>query len=104
VRTSGNDVVQRTSAGIERLQVKGRAVLSKNLGGQRIGTLSIKKKWDGVLLVLMDENFDTSKIIEAARRRVVEEIKRPGSKARNKRGVLSVPLLRRIGRQVWPHE
>jgi hypothetical protein len=68
VRTSGYDVIRWTRAGIERLQVKGRVVLSKNLVGQRIGTLNVKKKWDGVLLVLMDENFDTIKIFEAARR------------------------------------
>jgi hypothetical protein len=103
-RTAGYDVIRRTRAGIERLQVKGRVVLSKNMAGQRIGTLNVKKKWDGVLLVLMDENFDTIKIFEAARRPVVKAIKRPGSKARNERGALSVTLFRRIGRQVWPHD
>jgi hypothetical protein len=104
VRTAGYDVIRRTRAGIERLQVKGRVVLSKNMAGQRIGTLNVKKKWDGVLLVLMDEKFDTIQIFEAARRPVVKAIKRPGSKARNERGALSVTLFRRIGREVWSRE
>jgi hypothetical protein len=104
VRTAGYDVIRRTRTGIERLQVKGRVVYSKSMAGQRIGTLSVKKKWDGVLLVLMDGNFDTIKIFEAARRPLVKAIKRPGSTARNERGALSVTLFCRIGHQVWPQK
>src|SRR5260370_15731848 len=57
VRTSGYDVIRRTRARIERLQLKGRGLLSKNLVRQRIGTLNVKKQWHGVLLVPMDQNF-----------------------------------------------
>jgi hypothetical protein len=94
VRTAGYDAIRRSRAGIERLQVKGRVVFSKSLAGQRIGTLSVKKKWDGVLSVLMDEKFDTIKIFEAARRSVVKEIERPGSNAWNAEALAKIsPIL-----------
>jgi hypothetical protein len=70
----------------------------------RMGSLDISKEWDGVLLVLLDGNFDAMKIFEAPRAAVIEAITRPGSKARNERGALSISLFcsSRLGRQVWP--
>jgi hypothetical protein len=101
VRTAGYDVIRRTLGGIELLQVKGRVLPSPKLVG-RLGSLDITQQWDAVLLVLMDQNFDTMKIYEAARAPVIEAITRPGGKARNERGALAVRQFCRIAHQVWP--
>lgn len=102
VRMAGYDVIRKTPSGVERLQVKGRVVPSKRLLGQRIGAIDVTTEWDAMLLVLMDQNFDTFAIYEAGREAVIEALGRPGSKARNERGALNVSVFRRIGRQVWP--
>lgn len=104
VRTAGYDAIRRRPDGTEqRLQVKGRVMHSTKLVG-RMGSLDITKDWDGVLLVLLDQDFNATRIFEAPRASVVEAITRPGSKARNERGALSIPLFcsKRLGRQVWP--
>ena len=104
VRTAGYDVIRHLPDGNEyRLQVKGRVIHSTKLVG-RMGSIDITKDWDAVLLVLLDQNYDAFKIFEAARAPVIKAITDPGSKARNERGALSVPLFcsAKLGRQVWP--
>lgn len=55
-----------------------------------------------MLLVLTDQNFDTFAIYEAARAPVIAAITRPGSKARNERGALSIPsFCRTLGQKIW---
>ncbi len=70
----------------------------------RLGSIDIAKEWDAVLLVLLDDNYDTMKIFEAPRAQVIKAITDPGSEARNERGALSIPHFcsARLGRQVWP--
>ena len=56
--------------GGKRIQIKGR-VLGKNAGaGQRIGTIRLDKKWDSVVLVLLDEQFLPTEIYEAGRKKI----------------------------------
>jgi hypothetical protein len=103
VRSPGFDVIRRLPNGAEhRLQVKGRVMHSAKLVG-RMGSLDITKDWNAVLLVLMDQNFNTVKIFEPDREPVIAALSRPGSKARNERGSLSISLFcRSLGREIWP--
>lgn len=82
-------------------QIKGRCMLPGCKPGQRLGSIDITKPFDAVLLVLLDKNFDATQIYEADREAVIEALTKPGSKARNERGAMSVSLFRRIGRKVW---
>lgn len=66
-----------------------------------MGSIDIKKEWDAVLLVLVDENFDAYEMHEAERAAVIAAIVAPGSKGRNDRGSLSVNLFTKIGRVRW---
>ncbi len=87
--------------GGKRIQIKGR-VLGKNAGaGQRIGTIRLDKKWDSVVLVLLDEQFLPTEIYEAGRKKIKAALIAPGSKARNERGQLSVSKFKSIGRPIW---
>jgi hypothetical protein len=104
VRTAGYDAVRHLPGGaVHRLQVKGRVLHSTKLVG-RLGKINICHEWDGVLLVLLDNNYNTTKIYEADQAPVVKAISEPGSKARNERGSLSISLFcsPRLSRQVWP--
>ncbi len=98
-RQAGYDAVRRSDGA--RLQIKGRCVPAGSNPGQQVSRIDIKKEFDGVLLVILDENFDTTEIYEADRAAVVEAISAPGSKARNERGSLPVAKFKSIGRRIW---
>lgn len=83
------DAIRKRGKKSERLQIKGRRVINPK-GGQRMGSISLKKPWDAVLLVMLDDDFEPTAIYEANRHRVSKALLAPGSKARNERGALSV--------------
>lgn len=101
VRQAGYDAIRRTANETRRLQVKGRCILTNN-PGQRIGSIDLDKEWDGVLLVLLDQNLQATAIYEAERSAVEAALRAPGSRARNERGALSVSKFKSIGSRVWP--
>jgi hypothetical protein len=100
-RQAGYDATERTNGGVRHLQVKGRCLLSKCKAAQRLGSIDIEKRWDAVLMVLLDENFDATEIYEAPRAAVLAALAAPGSKARNERGALSVRTFKNIGKMRW---
>lgn len=61
----------------------------------------MKKDWDAVLMVLLDENFDATEIYEADRSAVLAALSAPGSRARNERGALAVRKFKTIGKLRW---
>jgi hypothetical protein len=61
----------------------------------------VKKDWDAVLVVLLDENFDATEMHEAERAAVLAALSAPGSKARNQRGQLGVSKFKAIGKLRW---
>jgi len=100
-RQAGYDAIRRIGKVEEHLQIKGRCILTKN-PGQRLGKIDLKHRWDAVLLVLLDVDFEPTAIYEAKREAIEEALKAPGSKARNERGALSVSSFKRLGERVWP--
>ena len=70
--------------------------------GQRLGSIDVKKDWNAVLMVLLDENFDAIEIHEAERTAILAALTAPGSKARNERGALGVNKFKAIGKLRWP--
>lgn len=83
-------------------QIKGRCLVDNRNPGQRLGKIDTSKRFDAVLLVELDKNFNAMRIFEADRSCVVAALETPGSKARNERGQLSISKFRSIGWQVWP--
>ena len=96
VRTDGFDAKE----GEKRLQIKTRCVADASKGGM-IGSIKLDKPWDAVLLVLLDQEMEPMAIYEAERKVIEEELTKPGSKARNERGALSIAKFRQIGRTRW---
>src|SRR5690349_16531380 len=64
-RQAGYDAIEHQSGGIRYLQIKGRCILPGCKPGQRLGSIDIKKQWDAVLMVLLDETFQAFEIYEA---------------------------------------
>ena len=103
VRNAGYDATERDSAGrLRKLQIKGRCVLPGCKLRQRVGRIDVNEDWDAVLMVLLDEYLDATAIYEAPRARVLKALSKPGSRARNERGALSVSKFKMIGKLRWP--
>lgn len=101
-RQEGFDAIDTADNARRQLQIKGRCLLPGCKPGQRIGGIKIDKSFDAVLLVLLNEDLEATEIIEADRQTVIDAIMKPGSKARNERGALSVREFKKIGRKRWP--
>jgi hypothetical protein len=98
-RQPGYDAVEKLADGSERrLQIKGRRLLLDSKPGQRTGSIDVSKskKWDSVILVLLDENFEIKEIHEAKRKDIERELK--GSS----RCDLHVSKFKSIGSLRWP--
>ncbi len=98
-RTAGYDAKDRQG---RRIQIKSRVLPSfKKLGGQRVGSIKLNQPWDDVVLVLMSETFEPHGIYKARRSDIQAALSKPGSKARNKRGMLGVNKFIQIGKKIW---
>lgn len=87
-----------------RFQIKGRAIFDEKKGGQRLGQIKVDQNWDKILLVLMDEDFETTEIYEASREDMLDDIEEVGASNRTKRGAMSVARFKRLARLVWSND
>lgn len=97
-RQAGYDAISKKDS--KKFQIKGRCILSKN-PGQRLGAIKLDKEWDCVILILLDGVLEPFEIYRAWRPEITEALEKPGSKARNERGALSVSKFKSIGERVW---
>jgi len=80
------------------------AIFDERKSGHRIGQLKLNQDWDSVLLVLMNEDFETVEIYEATREDIAACMEETGGSRRSRRGALSVARFRIIGRLLWSKE
>jgi hypothetical protein len=100
-REPGYDAIQHNGKKRFKVQIKGRCLPKKPKPGERVGTIKLDREWDRIVLVLMNEDFEATKIFEAERPAVERALRAPGSKARNERGSLAVSKFKAIGKLVW---
>lgn len=84
-----------------RIQIKTRCILPGSNSGQRLGSIKLSHEWDSVMLILLDIDFEPLEIFEAKRVDIKRELVKPGSKARNERGALSINKFKSIAVLVW---
>lgn len=101
---SGFDAIGRGERHEERIQIKGRVIFDEVKKNQRIGQLKVEQDWDRVMLVLMDENYETEAIYEADRDTLLEALNEQQTSNRNKRGVMSVAKFKNIADLVWTRD
>ena len=97
----GFDALRGDGDDAQRLQIKARVVFDEIKSAHRIGELKLDRPWDGVLLVLLDHDYEPFAIYEATRAAIEAALDdvRP-----NKRGTLTVPRVQRIGQVVWSRD
>ena len=97
----GYDAVYESEGTLKRVVVKGRAIFDQSKNAQRIGQLKLDKAWDEALLVLMDEDYQTTEIYRAERSKMDEVL---AEKPANKRGIMTVKQFKIIAEKAWPHD
>ncbi len=98
---AGHDAVRRQDGGEELLQIKARVVFDETKGAHRLGELKLDRPWDTLVVVLMDQHYEPFEIYEVARPVVEAALEDRGSR---KKGTLSVPRIRIIGRLAWARD
>lgn len=81
-----------------KFQIKGRVQFDDSRNRQRIGQLAFDGQWDVVVLVLMDEDYQPTELIEASREALAAAL---ADTKPNKRGAMTVARFRNLGRVVW---
>ena len=97
----GYDAVYESDGNLRKVVVKGRAIFDESKSAQRIGQLKLDKAWDEALLVLMDEDYETTEIYRAERSKMDEVL---AEKPANKRGAMTVKQFKIIATKVWPSD
>ncbi|MDF1644748.1 MAG: hypothetical protein P1U80_11255 [Pseudomonadales bacterium] len=84
-----------------RYQIKNRVVFDDSKGGHRIGQLNFHGDWNVLLLVLLDEQYNTVEIYQMDRETAVEAVDELNNDTRKKRGPMSVAKFKALGSLVW---
>jgi len=99
---SGVDALRDSEQGVERIQIKGRVIFDPKKTGQRIGQLNIDANWDVVLLVMMNEDYQSTAIYSVSKPHLLTVLAEQQDSKNNTRGALSVKKFQAIAEQVWP--
>jgi len=87
-----------------KVQIKGRAIFDERKAGQRLGQLKLDKDWDLLIVVLMDEQFETFEIYEVERAEIENALRDSAGSRRKGRGALSIKRVKIIGHLAWTRE
>lgn len=88
----------------QRFQIKGRAIFDESKSGQRLGQIKLDQEWDRLVLVLMDEDFETTEIYAVSRDEMMDDLEESQNSNRQKRGIMSVARFKRLAHLVWNRE
>lgn len=80
-----------------RVQIKGRVIFDEKRTGYRLGQVKTGQPWDAILLVIMNEEFESNEIYLADRADILDVIEQ----GKNKRGALSIARFKAIGELLW---
>ncbi|HEC12254.1 MAG TPA: hypothetical protein ENI80_03245 [Acidiferrobacteraceae bacterium] len=103
-QAGGYDAIGKGERKGKKIQIKGRVVFDEKKSGQRVGQIKIDQEWDSVLLVLMDDQYESCEIYEAQRDDILAELSNAKGGRRSRRGAISVAKFKNIGRLVWDRE
>ena len=84
----------------KRVQIKGRVLFDEQKSGQRVGQIKLEQEWDAIVLVVMDEHYDTIEIF-VAERETIDEAMGDAQAGRNKRGAMTVAKFKHLSQLVW---
>jgi hypothetical protein len=88
----------------KKILIKGRVLFDDSRSSPRIGQISPDGRWDSVVLVLFDNNYEPMDMYQASTEEIEQALKiKPDSKSK-KRGAMSIAQFKIIGSLVWTRE
>ena len=103
-RNCGYDAIGKGERDGLQYIIKGRTIFDETKSGHRLGQFKFDIPWDGMFLVLMDEEYEPFEIYEASREELQEAVDESQTSKRSKRGPVSVAKFKIIGHLVWTKE
>jgi len=100
----GYDAIGRGAREGKRIQIKARVLFEDQRSGARIGQMKTDQEWDSVMLVVLNDEYDTIDIYEVERASIEAAMSDTVPSKRNKRGAMSVAKFKAIGQLVWTAE
>lgn len=94
-RCEGYDATEIIDGREHKIQIKGRRLLPTSKASQKVGTLKFGKKWDSVMLVLLNEDYEPTSIWQANRAAAETE------RDRRNRNELTVHFFKKHARLRW---
>jgi len=95
------DAILATASGVQKLQIKARVIFDPQKSGYRVGQLNLQANWDWLLLVLMDERYETTEIYRLPKAVLVRELG-DARHLKKARGAISVRKFKAIAERCWP--
>lgn len=102
--TAGVDAIGSGSREGQRVQIKARVMTQEHKSGARLGQINTQGDWDTLLLVILDDNYETTEIYEASREELDDAITASEQSNRARRGALSVAKFKNVGWLAWARE
>ncbi len=84
-----------------KVQIKGRAIFDETKSGHRLGQLKLEQEWDGIVLVVMNDKFESVEIYFCHRDEIESAL---AESTPNKRGSLTLARFKIIADLVWTTE
>ena len=102
--TLGHDAIGRGERQGLRVLIKGRVLFEDSRSTPRIGQIKPDGRWDNVIMVLFDDDYQPLEMYEATSTDIDAAIKTKSESANKKRGAMSVAQFKIIGQLVWTRE
>lgn len=102
--TAGVDATGNGDRANQRIQIKARVMTQDHKPGARLGQVNTNGDWNILMLVVLDENYETCEIYEAARDEIADAVTESNTSNRAKRGALSIARFKNLGWLVWTRE
>jgi len=82
--------------------IKSRVLFKDDLRGYRVGQLNTEAGWEAVLLVLMNDSYETISIFSLDRPTLESALAENPNPKRQRRGAMSITKFKTLGECVWP--
>ena len=102
--TLGHDAIGTGDREDLRILIKGRVIFEDSRSSPGIGQLNPDGRWDNMVLVLFNDNYEPVEMYEATSSDIIEAINNKTDSKRKKRGVMSIAQFKIIGELVWTRE
>ncbi|NQZ54417.1 MAG: hypothetical protein HRT93_09225 [Piscirickettsiaceae bacterium] len=102
--TLGHDAIGTGDREDLRILIKGRVIFEDSRSSPRIGQLNPDGRWDNVVLVLFNDNYEPVEMYEATSSDIIEAINNKADSKSKKRGVMSIAQFKIISELVWTRE